>query len=393
MHRLIIDKFVCPTPKPSIFKAAGSSGNITLTRTFHPVGQGAFYSEVFSIDDREEFTVVYDCGTESDGASLDHEIDSFVKGLKNSKIDLLFISHFHKDHINGLPKLASMAKIKKTVIPMLPPEVLLVSRVHNYLTCEETTKEGRRKEIEPLEQIINDLTTHEGISEQFGEIVSVAPYDSDYRPDGWLPKSPRETVQAGKSLPGIIDIWKYIPFNSIDVGDDCAEKFKAAVSDLGLFNDGELIEEKLLHGLREEVKKLYKDIVGKLCADDNLYTMAVESLPADGYEIESLARESRCLFTGDLDSVGNAGLWGRFTHLFQFNDIGTIQVPHHGSKENWRPEFLTKDSKEFVVSVGEKNTYHHPDFWAMESIRKNDKLFVVTENLGSKKSDTFNVIA
>ena len=393
MHRLIIDKFVCPTPKPSIFKAAGSSGNITLTRTFHPVGQGAFYSEVFSIDDREEFTVVYDCGTESDGASLDHEIDSFVKGLKNSKIDLLFISHFHKDHINGLPKLASMAKIKKTVIPMLPSEVLLVSRVHNYLTCEETTKEGRRKEIEPLEQIINDLTTHEGISEQFGEIVSVAPYDPDYRPDGWLPKSTSETVQAGKSLPGITDIWEYIPFNSIDVDDDRAVKFKARVSELGLIKDGKLMEDKLLHGLRVKVKELYKEIVGKLCTDDNLYTMAVESLPAEGYEDEILARNSRCLFTGDLDSVGNAGLWGRFSDLFQLNDIGTIQVPHHGSKENWRSEFLTRDPKEFVVSVGGKNTYHHPDFWAMESIRKKDKLFVVTEDPGSKRSIDFSVIA
>ena len=47
-------------------KSNGSLSHVTMTRTFHPVGQGAFYSEVFSLEGGEEFTVVYDCGTESD---------------------------------------------------------------------------------------------------------------------------------------------------------------------------------------------------------------------------------------------------------------------------------------------------------------------------------------
>ena len=391
MHKLIINEYMVPHKGSSIFKSFGGYSSITMTRVFHPVGQGAFFSEVFSVEGGGEFTVVYDCGTESGEASMNNEIDAFVAGLKKKEIDILFVSHFHKDHISGLDRLASRVKIKKTVIPMLPSEVLLVTRVHNYLACEARTKEGRRKEIGPTDDVIRDLFESGGSSERFGEIVSVGPYNHDIQPVGWLPVAP-VGIKSGKEMSGVKDIWKYIPFNSVDVSDDRAKRFKDAVKDMLLDGKEELIVDKLLHGLRGEVRDLYKEIMGKECGDDNLYTLAVESLPADGYEDEHLARESRCLFTGDLDSVGNDDLWGRFADLFKFNDIGTIQVPHHGSKDNWRPEFITKDSKRFVVSVGTSNTYHHPDFWAMESIRKNDKLLVVTEDPVTKKPCTIRVL-
>jgi len=35
-------------------------------RTFHPVGQGAFYTEVFD----NTFTMVYDCGTATNFSSI-----------------------------------------------------------------------------------------------------------------------------------------------------------------------------------------------------------------------------------------------------------------------------------------------------------------------------------
>ena len=37
---------------------------MNLIRTFHPIGQGAFYSERHFIDNKE-FIIVYDCGSKS----------------------------------------------------------------------------------------------------------------------------------------------------------------------------------------------------------------------------------------------------------------------------------------------------------------------------------------
>ena len=67
-----------------------------ITRIFHPVGQGAFYSERHTIGN-ENFNIVYDCG------SLSSKIDSVVQDFADqNEIDVLFISHFDQDHVNKI---------------------------------------------------------------------------------------------------------------------------------------------------------------------------------------------------------------------------------------------------------------------------------------------------
>ncbi|MDE6005918.1 MAG: MBL fold metallo-hydrolase, partial [Oscillospiraceae bacterium] len=98
---------------------------LRFIRTFHPVGQGAFYSEEFEIDGKETFTMVYDCGS-----STISPLDKYGKLKKNSKlqkiiksdlgtkeIDLLFLSHFDADHVNGV----ELLKPKTIVIPFINP--------------------------------------------------------------------------------------------------------------------------------------------------------------------------------------------------------------------------------------------------------------------------------
>lgn len=89
--------------------------NIKLTRTIHPVGQGAFYSETFSdCNNRPVFTAVYDCGGKKD--YLKKEIETL------STVDILFISHFHSDHINGVQDLIDL---KSVVVPTAVTSVTL----------------------------------------------------------------------------------------------------------------------------------------------------------------------------------------------------------------------------------------------------------------------------
>lgn len=50
--------------KEQIFK------NLKMVRTFHPVGQGAFYTERFYEGDKNVFNMVYDCGSSTKGQYL-----------------------------------------------------------------------------------------------------------------------------------------------------------------------------------------------------------------------------------------------------------------------------------------------------------------------------------
>ena len=76
----------------SIFLSDGITPSTILTRTIHTVGQGAFYSEIFSARKKKLFTTVYDCGS-NDREYLNTNIEKF------GAADLVFISHFHNDHI------------------------------------------------------------------------------------------------------------------------------------------------------------------------------------------------------------------------------------------------------------------------------------------------------
>lgn len=80
---------------------------IRFTRTLHPVGQGAFFTEKI-VDDKRFTSIVYDCGSTSSRDILYHEIEQINRDKDNywyGPFNLMFISHFDNDHINGLKKL------------------------------------------------------------------------------------------------------------------------------------------------------------------------------------------------------------------------------------------------------------------------------------------------
>lgn len=378
MHKLIINDFV---GRSSIFKSDSRTPHLTMTRTFHPVGQGAFYSEVFKVNEVVKFVVVYDCGTESNKKSFKKVISAFKAILPDNHkiIDILFLSHLHKDHINGLDELMSGVTVKKTVIPLLPADIVVLTRVKNAL--EERSASG----VESNDSIMEDLYYSGGHSDRFGEIVAIPPFgDFDHQYES-LPRNAtfdKESIPISEDKP----FWEYVPMNSILGNDQRAIDFGKAIRGIaGVFDAyGRLDTSQLVRGKRTVLRKAYSKAMKK--ANDNLYTLVVNSKPVDErVDDEILARESRCLYTGDLDTQKNKKdkLLERVMQKFPIDDIGVFQVPHHGSKENWQDEFLGKTPRDYVVSVGKNNGHHHPDFWAMEKIRdvKENGFHIVTEDI------------
>ncbi|WP_425562965.1 MBL fold metallo-hydrolase [Mucilaginibacter gynuensis] len=80
-----------------------------MQRIFHPVGQGSFFSETFT-ETQTPYRIVFDCGSSTLTSKLRKvKINSSVR--KGETIDILFISHFHADHINAIEYLIQGRKV------------------------------------------------------------------------------------------------------------------------------------------------------------------------------------------------------------------------------------------------------------------------------------------
>lgn len=104
--------------------------HVKITRTQHPVGHGGFHSGLISIVEGRpdgirtksnrpiaSFSYVYDCGSERSDA-FNSEL-SLYRAASLGVTDVLFVSHLHADHINGIDRLCAMAPAKTVVVPYL----------------------------------------------------------------------------------------------------------------------------------------------------------------------------------------------------------------------------------------------------------------------------------
>ncbi|WP_431199563.1 MBL fold metallo-hydrolase [Mucilaginibacter sp. P19] len=88
---------------------------------FHPIGQGCFYTgELFS-DKERVFSFVYDCGSNSDQMYIRDAVASWPVKTAGQKINVCMISHFHSDHISGIPQLLKNTRCDRLVIPYYDP--------------------------------------------------------------------------------------------------------------------------------------------------------------------------------------------------------------------------------------------------------------------------------
>lgn len=95
--------------------------------SFEPVGQGLFAHGYLQRDgEKSRFVWVYDCGTSSPFSSLQNRIDLFANFLGGGEIDLLILSHYDQDHVNGVVELVRNSRVRTLVIPYLYPAQRLI---------------------------------------------------------------------------------------------------------------------------------------------------------------------------------------------------------------------------------------------------------------------------
>lgn len=346
-----------------------------MHRIFHPVGQGAFYTEEFRSVARPRFTTVYDCGTETAAGKMDiplsQQIQNFKYGLRNNDIDLLFISHFHGDHVNGLDELLKGTNVRKLVIPMLTENAILATRIRNLLIYGDDAR--------AVDAIIREIYYGSGENDRYGEIIAVSPEvrgtereERNTAERGDMFPKRRRTQYSGDEIVEPDIFWKYIPFNSIDDSDQRAVDFVKLVRQIPdvIKDNGDLNVDEIVRNKRKELKEAYKKAMKG--GNDNLYTLVVESTPIDGVRIMPSNHDARCIFFGDFEPDVGVDVWQRFVKVYNdYPEIGLVQVAHHGSQKNWRKDFLySLGRRQYIISSGTTNGHHHPSYWVIRDIKR-----------------------
>jgi len=339
---------------------------LKIVRTFHPIGQGAFYTERHNVKGKE-FNIVYDCGSATiKGKRLETKIKSTFP--ENYEIDILFISHFHADHINGIDTLKKHCKIKNVVLPLLDQNAKTLVKVSNYInygqtnteiidnpsayfgnetiliSIDEANTEERNNEIN-LEETI-DISTINAPTTISSGIVFV----SGLKNHDWLfiPVNYKQTVRLAKFISELL------------------------LLDLTL-DDIDTIDKIIIH--KKDIIKAYRKVGGELNQNSMILFSGKSSVdfldtfthcqdfhfhhrfPSRFYRINS-----SCLYFGDIDlkqpNILN-DINNKFGKLLPI--VGTIQVPHHGSILSFDSSILTKMKMNCAVfSYGTTNSYGHP---------------------------------
>ena len=131
-------------------------------------GQELFYIGEINLSNRNTFKFIYDCGGNNISGAINQHI------TQDDVIDMLVISHFDDDHINGLPDLFNkVSKIKRIFIPYYRGEedyLLLMAYVYgNGATFDKVdeivlvnSSEGVEDEQDFNEIIIGEFSDIEG---------------------------------------------------------------------------------------------------------------------------------------------------------------------------------------------------------------------------------------
>ncbi len=358
-----------------------------VIRTFHPVGQGAFYSERHICDDKE-YTVVYDCGS-SKASNVENEIDISFKD--NQEIEAVFISHLHYDHISGLEKLLSHCKVKKLFMPLLT----MNARLH--VLAQNMVKQGA------LSSFIRNLIINAGEDIDGVEVVLVPDLTKGEIQPNADPVDIRKVNSNNIDENPIMSLycdcdWIFFPFNF---------KHNTRRTQLNTLLNSNLVLFKNLAQFEKlwnnkSTRNLIKDAYRKVQGSMNTNSMTLYSgLNKKGYsfvlnglcihneinEENNISNKTACMYFGDYDTAGRQN-WSMFIKHYKkhWDMVGIVQIPHHGSRYNYNREINNLNPKISIISAGTNNVYFHPHCDTIKRILLDGGIAIqITERKSSRR--------
>lgn len=325
---------------------------------------------------------MYDCGSLT-GPKLQFLRKVATALPADTVIDILFLSHFHADHINGLDELKKRYTIRAVVLPKLTDEARILVKLESYLEyggfstpLVDNPRQYFGKEtlvilVEPVggSAAAPIAAVAEGNNSLF---VDITPEEEPaFSPDLSASKQhnsasvPSGTVLRFRTTSS--PFWEYIPFNYENTVRGAA--FVALLANLGiplpsLDNIADVMARK------SELTKAYKKLEGDLNENSLVvYSGAIGSgrklyhhSPLYGfyYPFFLESHGEGCLYLGDIDSsVGGVVPDIKSRLQPKWPRIDTIQVPHHGAIGNFDLAVFSR-GVQAIISFGTTNKYGHP---------------------------------
>jgi beta-lactamase superfamily II metal-dependent hydrolase len=344
-----------------------------IKRIFHPIGQGAFYSER-----HDNFTIVYDCGNSSRGLTSPVVAQAFNK--KDDIINILFISHFDWDHISKIKALEDHTKkIERVVMPYLHDnEKILLSNIYNAMGESESA-------------IL--VSKPENYFRKGTEITYVRSADENDQNNNNEP-IPIEKLskKINSSTPILIHLdedWIYIPYNNCykERNNTLTNELKKKGFDVDqLIKDPQYaLDQITTMDQKNKIKEIYKKFDGNI----NQNSMMLYSGPKNYNHFYFLNNSNKpsnfsitnfnhyylkdqrvaCIYTGDADlNVSDI----RTIFIDFWYNVGTIQIPHHGAITSFNAKILQNGNFFCPISFGKYNIYGHPSSKVLGDILANN---------------------
>lgn len=371
-----------------------------MIRTFHPVGQGAFYSERHS-----NFNIVYDCGTTSPRRAR----RVVEKAFKDEVVDILFISHFDSDHISSIPDLKNSVKqIRIVVLPLLNNQQKnLLLNFYKEFSAD-------------LKSIIDNPESYFGSNTTVIRVLPAAvAYDMERR---FEPLDLRELInndlnesieiESGTPLtiPSTVNgqtiKWAFIPYNYEDKVRRIVidrELNKAGISSsilmsnpnyaLSNLEDIVIRKQKTMHTIYDKLKGKINQNSMLLYSGPDLPNDLNDCKPYHTYHYRSFSSNlnyyhtclcmSGCIYTGDSDFK-----CFKLKDIYKgyVNNVDIVQVPHHGSKHNFDLQALEGFSNVICpISHSTNNRDKHPHAEVVKKLTINGfHVISINENRNSE---------
>ncbi|MFD1863058.1 hypothetical protein [Planococcus chinensis] len=392
----------------------------------HPVGQGFFYSGKIETNNKN-WNLVYDCGATGSNQKLNREINNLINSgfFTNNILDILVISHFDSDHINGLPKLLENVTVKNLFIPYYSEmDLLFVNFLFEILDSNtkiertilvqggELSKSGLEREVREFDgnkEFDSDLDIELGdFSSDFFEIDSnlntnlfrlknnKVGLQKEWEMDFYnLPLDNEEIKQFEQKIKNEL-IHEIEMKNNVVLSEEDKESLKNLVKFKGIGEIQEYLKSVVNKSSKEDLSNnsslcLYHSpsrVIKRNHYSTFLMKESIFNIVEFSSRITSI--KNGTLLTGDINLIFTKSLknfpakrWKNFNDYYS-NKLGTIKfffIPHHGSKKNWRKELLDYGKGGyFISSSGINNTHNHPNTEVIDDIvRNNGCLFLVNQ--------------
>jgi hypothetical protein len=412
--------------------------SIRAVHRFLPVGQGLFVTgsvEFWPPPPRRRRNIdlggrsgppplgpyrwVYDCGSSTNKRLVTNGIESVKADCAGHRLDLLTLSHFHNDHINGVVELLNKVGTKTIMLPWAPLWHRLVIGFEQGLQADDAEMLFYVDPVAYLSQEAGD---------GFERVLFVMPSDGEGPPfltDPTFPPPrtegpddrekddgpgegafPHELDVSGRGAtwrvrqlrPGgsiaVYGVWEFVPYNDPSTRPDDPLGFAAVVdTHRSVLLNGSPDERK---GALRKLRSHYEATFGRTAMNDvslMLYGGAVGSWRGQRFcDCDCLLHrvldscgcwkehetKGAILMTGD-GNLSSELKWAsleRYLSAKRAKRTCVFQVAHHGARANWHEGLAALAAPVIsVFSSDPRHSYGHPhaevlrDFWPFRPVQ------------------------